>query len=399
MKRLIAYFITISLLLGCVGNAKEATAQAKIQATVKDMSGVKRKLTMDSVKHVATKLIRYNYPGEYAQVADGHYYYMRQTGENNRYTVYRDKGKKVGSFKYTYESPGWGYRWNAFGWHEGKLYVKFSDEDDHMIKIGVVDFKQESIKTICTCKFPASTIDVSWMDVYLYQNKIYANYVMKVKARYIRKVKEYELSSGNLLNTFSDPGLINIADGKIYYTAYQGKGKKQIITFRCRDMATNKDKKVFRCTMPGKSYYFDELIMKGKEIYYYRTYGEYEYTSALAYSIPSFGGKMQQIGKGEIRNFVYSNKYYFYIDKKFRLHRQNRKTGKDKIISGIKAVKVDCTQKGLYVQKYDKWFDKDGFEDANDDYTPALYFMNFKGKNVKKIAKYTYGHMSYEGWW
>lgn len=29
MKRLIAYFITISLLLGCVGNAKEATAQAK----------------------------------------------------------------------------------------------------------------------------------------------------------------------------------------------------------------------------------------------------------------------------------------------------------------------------------------------------------------------------------
>lgn len=50
MKRLIAYFITISLLLGCVGNAKEATAQAKIQATVKDMSGVKRKLTMDSVE-------------------------------------------------------------------------------------------------------------------------------------------------------------------------------------------------------------------------------------------------------------------------------------------------------------------------------------------------------------
>ena len=171
MKRLIAYFITISLLLGCVGNAKEATAQAKIQATVKDMSGVKRKLTMDSVKHVATKLIRYNYPGEYAQVADGHYYYMRQTGENNRYTVYWDKGKKVGTFKYTYKSPGWGYRWNAFGWHEAKLYVKFSDEDDHMIKIGVVDFKQESIKTICTCKFPASTIDVSWMDVYLYQNK------------------------------------------------------------------------------------------------------------------------------------------------------------------------------------------------------------------------------------
>lgn len=105
---------------------------------------------------------------------------------------------------------------------------------------------------------------------------------------------------------------------------------------------------------------------------------------------------MQRIGKGIIRDFAFNNKYYFYIDNKYRLHRQDRKTGKDKIISEIKVSKLDCTQKGLYVQKYDKWFEDDGFEDANADYAPALYFMNFKGGNVKKIAKYTMGHMSYE---
>ena len=259
----------------------------------------------------------------------------------------------------------------------------------------MVDFKQESIKTICTCTLPAA-FDIDNTTVYLYQDKIYAMDDSKEK-----KVKEFDMSSGNLLNTFSFPKpgknedihFINIADGKIYYAIEQEKGKKLIVTFWCRDMASNKDKKVFRCKFSGGSCYFNNLIMKGKEIYCLMT--SKTYGKLLAYSIPSAGGKMQQIGQGEIRDFAYNNKYYFYIDKKYRLHRQNRKTGKDKIISGIKAVKVDCTKKGLYVQKYDKWYDDGYYEDAYADYSPALYYMNFKGGNVKKIAKYTKGHW---GW-
>ena len=399
MKRKIAYFIIISLLLGYVGNANVVSAKAEIQATVKDMSGVKRKLTVDSVKNLATQLYRYPFPGVYSQVVDGHYYYMRQTGKNSYYTVYRDKGKKVGSFKETFQ--GGGYDWHAFGWHEGKLYVEFINEEDHKIKISVVDFKQESIKTICTCTLPAA-FDIDNTAVYLYQDKIYAIDYFKEK-----KAKEFDMSSGNLLNTFSFPkpgknediNFINIADGKIYYAIEQEKGKKLIVTFWCRDMASNKDKKVFRCKFSGGSYHFNDLIMKGKEIYCYMTSKTYGYTQLLAYSIPSAGGKMQQIGKGEINDFAYNNKYYFYTDKKYRLHRQNRKTGKDKIISGIKVGTLDCTKKGLYVQKYDKWFDKYGYEYALADYSPALYYMNFKGGNVKKIAKYTIGHNSYDGWW
>lgn len=395
MKRLIAYFIIISLLLGYVGNANVVSAKAKIQSTVRE-----KKLTIDSVKNLATNLEHYNYPSEYAQVVDGHYYYMRQTGENNRYTVYQDKGEKVGSFKYE-ESQGWEYWWYAFGWHEGKLYVEFTNEDDHKIKIGEVDFKQESIKTICTCKLPVA-FNMNYVDVYVYQNKVYAMYNK-------RKVKEFDMSSGNLLNTFSLPKqgkneyiyFINIADGRIYYASEEWKGKITTITYRCLNMVTNKDKKVIRCNVPAKDSYFESIIIKGKDIYCHEQWGAYDnyYRRVFMCSISSVGAKMQQIGKGKIRDFAYNNKYFFYIDKKYRLHRQNRKTGKDKIISGIKAVKVDCTKQGLYVQKYDKWFVKEGFEDGFSDYAYALYFMNFKGGNVKKIAKYTIGHYSYYGWW
>lgn len=321
------------------------------------------------MKHVATELHWYSLPGIYSQVVDGHYYYMRQTGNNSRYTVYRDKGKKVGSFKETNQGPG--YAWNTFGWHEGKLYVEFIEEDDHKIKIGVVDFKQESIKTICTCTLPVA-FDLSNTRVYLYQDKIYAMDENK------RKVTEFDMSSGNLLNTFSFPKpgenkeiyFIYIADGNIYYAVEQSKGKKLDVTMRYRDMAGNKDKKILRFKVSRKN--------------------DWDYLQE--------NNNLIVITKGEIYD-VYNNKYYFYIDRKYRLHRQDRKTGRDRIISGIKAVMVDCTRKGLYVQEYDQWYDDGYYEDASVDYAPALYYMNFKGGNVKKIAKYTVGHWNYDGWW
>ena len=40
------------------------------------------------------------------------------------------------------------------------------------------------------------------------------------------------------------------------------------------------------------------------------------------------------------------------------------------------------------MQKWDKWIDEDSrFELANDYYARTLYYMNFKGKIVKKIEK------------
>lgn len=345
-----------------LSTTKQSTKGSEIQSTVKE-----GKLTIDSVKHIATQLNWYPLPGIYSQVVDGHYYYMRQTewGYSNGYTMYRDKGKKVGLFHYTEESPWWVYDWHAFGWHEGKLYVEFIDEDEHKIKLGVVDFKKKSIKAICTCTLPAA-FDIINTDVYLYQDKIYA------MDKDERKVKEFDMSSGNLLNTFSLPKsgkneeiyFICIADGKIYYAVEQRKGKKLVVTMHYRDMAGNKDKKILRFKVSRES-----------------DWGYLQENNDLIV-----------ITKGEIYD-AYNNKYYFYIDKKYRLHRKNRKTGKDKIISGIKAVTVDCTKKGLYVQKYDKWYDDGFYEDAHADYAPALYFMDFKGGNVKKIAKYTRGTM------
>lgn len=249
--------------------------------------------------------------------------------------------------------------------------MEFIEEDDHKIKIGVVDFKQESIKTICTCTLPVA-FDLSNTRVYLYQDKIYAMDENK------RKVTEFDMSSGNLLNTFSFPKpgenkeiyFICIADGNIYYAVEQSTGKKLDVIMRYRDITGNNDKKILRFKVSRKN-----------------DWGYLQENNNLIV-----------ITKGEIYD-VYNNKYYFYIDRKYRLYRQDRKTGRDRIISGIKAVMVDCTRKGLYVQEYDQWYDDGYYEDASVDYAPALYYMDFNGGNVKKIAKYTVGHWNYDGWW
>ena len=161
-------------------------------------------------------------------------------------------------------------------------------------------------------------------------------------------------------------------------------------------METNEDEKVFRCNVQESPSWGNNLVMDGKNLYYWGAYFYYEYKNRIkCYSIPLKNGKMEQIGKGKIRNFTYNNKYYFYVDKKYRLHRQNRKTKKDKIISDIKVSEVKCTNAGLYVKKYDSWFDNGGFEWANMDYSRTLYFMDFDGENVKRIAKGKRGHIDY----
>lgn len=150
---------------------EQPTKGSEIRSTVKDVSGIKQKLTMDFVKHVAVKLEYYNYPSEYGQVVDGHYYYMRQT-KSNQFTVYRDAGKKVGSFKVADQEEGYG--WHAFGWYRGKFYLELCNEKDPMIKIAVADFKRKTTRTLCTCKVHPSVNnkDLFQTKVYLYQNKI-----------------------------------------------------------------------------------------------------------------------------------------------------------------------------------------------------------------------------------
>ena len=77
---------------------KNKKKEKKTVRIVTDPTGKKRKLKMGkvNVKDEGIKFCAASLPSEYAQVYDGHYYYLRADGSN--YTIYRDKGHRVGQF-------------------------------------------------------------------------------------------------------------------------------------------------------------------------------------------------------------------------------------------------------------------------------------------------------------
>ena len=234
----------------------------------------------------------------------------------------------------------------------------------------------------------------------LTDNEIYCMYAYDWE-KY--RVEKYDMA-GNELETFffSKPAeneymeFINIAEGKIYYMICTDKGNKNKVTFRCMDMETEKDEQVFSYCHSERFSKRNYLMMQEKEIYCWQNYFSDEYRPVMQlYVLTSTGGEMESIGNEAIYDFAYNTDYYFYVDRKHKLHRINRKTKKDNVISDIKVTEVKCTEDGLYVKEYDSWFDNGGFEWANMDYSRTLYFMDFDGENVKRIAKGKRGHIDY----
>ena len=68
--------------------------------------------------------------------------------------------------------------------------------------------------------------------------------------------------------------------------------------------------------------------------------------------IPKDKKKMQKISESRMEGVaVIHEKYVFFLDVGKKIHRWDRTTGEDKVISSIEAMVVDCMGEGLYVQE------------------------------------------------
>ena len=87
--------------------------------------------------------------------------------------------------------------------------------------------------------------------------------------------------------------------------------------------------------------------------------------------------------------FAHNDKYIFYIDSKYKLHRVDKDNlQKDKIISKKKFWGVYCTNNELYLKKYYKdmedFFNKKEEESESDPrlFRVGIYVMDFDGKEI-----------------
>ena len=394
----------------------------KIIRIVTDETGKLQKLKLESVntKKKGIYFSSANWATNYSQVQDGHYYYIRGRGDEVTYTIYQDKKKKVGEFslkEYINKDSGDYPELIGMVKYKKKFYILFDylDADGEDIEyesddgwggatvLAYIDLKKK--KAVKLWDMTGTRIDEGEGVVFcnFYQDFLYYNKKNYWDMEYerpgtfmkspIKDIKLRETITTTVNLTKAKPYLTYI-DGKIYYGIQRGKK----VTLYSHDLESGREEKFF-CYMRSDNKE-TTILLEMDEDYIY----------CQEYLIPRSGGKMikafadakvfeslydySYIAKSI--SYCYNKKYIFYIDKNYRVHRINKKTRQNRIISNLKAAGVDCTEDSVYVKVHAKaWYNKKGmwkelYDDdegwvSNNCYSHHLYCMDINGRSVEKI--------------
>ena len=347
------------VMTGEVVKGKDKKNRKKEKKTVRivtDPTGKKRKLKMGKVDvmNEGIKFYDSSPPSVYAQIYDGHYYYLRSNGSD--YTIYRDKGYKVGQFSLKNGYIGWFTKYDSdFYAIIRKEYIFKTKKDWEAVEypeigihntIAFIDLKK---KEAVPLRDAGRVYDHNFYEnslIYFNEKSdIYVKSSIQGKDTEIPipipATAEYEITSSDKLK---------LIDGKWYY----GIRKSDIITLYSLDLVSWKREKLFCYKFKEKYDWLDCdcAFMKMDDDYIY----------SIDYIIPLAGGRMTKLPGKVWRETICSNKkYIYYIDEEFRIHRVTKKTLNHTVFSRIKAVDVQCTENCIYVVGYNEKYYKDFF--------------------------------------
>lgn len=369
-------------------------AKITVKDEKKDRTLYWEDMDLNNMGICADYLRPYPFAPLYSQVLEGHYYYLRhKKGKQDDYAsyiIYQDEGKIIGKF-YVEDMD------NFFKYKDG-YYVFYQVYDMMLGRINTENEIDEISRDLGNaCEIPLYVNSPLW---------VYDNYIFGYPRYYIDKETgeehkyNWEEDMTELvkapLNNLADVTEVEVpdriiqnelylvfVDGKIIY----GEENGGTINLYSYDMKTNTEIKFFSFRQRKRRIKDDRIKIQIDKDYIYC--GEY--------LIPISGGEIQIIDdKNKKIDYSYNEKYIYYIDKKFHVHRvDKRNTEHDDIISKVKAMKVDATEQSVYVQGYNKTLFEDKvipYEDLEswdwgyyDWYSCALYKMDLNGGNLRKI--------------
>ncbi|MCM1246352.1 MAG: hypothetical protein NC293_11990 [Roseburia sp.] len=326
-----------------------------------------------------------------SQISDGHYYYL-QTGKEGKCTIYRDKRKKVGTF-FVRE----GYI-SGFAKVGKDYFARITHVEEHPVSFDIenitydivrIDLATQSVKVLledCAWDGNRGEIKINGHDIIFYKGSMYYDSRTDVQletGRYIpgaflmsRDLKNIELENKMICTKQMNRAkpYLTFVDGKILY----GRQKGKEVSLYMFDLEMNEQTKVIKYTR-HKAYDHNPPLSEDSVLI--SVDDDYIYCQDMA--IPRKGGKMQPLLKNALRYlfggqmFVFSSnkKYIFYLDKKYKLHRIDKKTGTDTLISDKKLMSVQCMEDRVYVKAF-----RHGYWDEDaDKRLDILYCMSLDG--------------------
>lgn len=350
-------------------NKNEAVQEKQsIKWEITDISGKQQMLDIGHVMEMDQSMgsmADFYYLADYAQNYQGHFYYMSVADEV--YTIYKDHGEEVGRFRCD------GYDLLGCTKYEDHFYVKFQDKKEDMIyEFGVVDFENESIKSL------HQTGDFG---ISIYKDEVYYCYDNRIT------VKNFE---GNVVKTFDFPdecsrGMVGIDEKNLYYTI--NDEEKGTIRFLCVNRDTGGKSTVFEYKRNKSVPEFKGAMLekRGNTIYLEERVGLNAMENYFCLYIIDEKKKKMQMVSAYVDDWEESKQYVFYTDKHHTIHRWDKENGKEKVISKIKAEEIFCVADELYVREYDKLMDEglEEWDPRTDTLQQDIYTMDFDGKNVE----------------
>lgn len=322
---------------------------------------------------------------------DGHFYYITCDNkddiddeyldeENVTYTVYRDQGEKVKTFTTKGDLK-------SCILYQNRFYLDKTSFDQLTLD-RTYQFQRLEEDGNCTdlTKYTYNINDILSVgeghSFIIYEDKVYRCEIIDGSTRLVR-VKEDgsdEILTQQIigLEGFSSTDYM-VVDGKMYY-AVSKRGKTLLYYI---DLSTGEQ---------VKFYSYEKESSKGNSLPTLSMDSDFIYCGKDRISIQT--GEVKHYSLNDYGTFVSTKQYIFYVDKKHQLHRVDKKTDRDKMITTTKITQVNATEEGLFVEKYDKELEKKIDADLEEDrecmwynYYPAnQYYMDFDGKNMKKIS-------------
>lgn len=319
---------------------------------------------------------------EASQICNGHYYYL-QTGKEGKYTIYRDKRVVVGNF-FVKEGTVIGFAKAGGDFFANIMYVKEDpvtfDIEDSWYDTVRINLEAEGVEALLE-----NYADVS--DITLYRGSMYYDSGMVapwymgggydpgeflIRRNLDNITQENKITSTEQMNE-AKPYLTYV-DGKILY----GRQKGKEVSLYLFDMETQEQTELIRYKRK-KAYARTSTLSNDSVLLLVDD--DYIYCQDMA--IPRKGGKIQPLLKNALRYlyggevvFSSNKKYIFYLDKRYKLHRIDKKTGKDTLISDKKLMSVQCMEDRIYVKAL-----RHGYWDEQMEKRPdILYCMSLNGK-------------------
>lgn len=340
---------------------------------ITDMNGKERELKIGNVntEDVGVEIEVHSVAAAHSQVLNDHYYYVRKV-DDHKYTLYRDRGDKVGSFKFNKVDS-----FAGCAVYDGQFYVlvdnnKKTDSGQWFYALAVVDFSNGEPRKL--------DVIPDW-NMYFYKKQIY-QYLYNDKTDAIKlKIMDMKGNKKKILSiSDNEPITINgIIDGMVYYIK---KNDKEAGFFR-QDIENGETEEFFHYEPSMNAKSVDFQMDKGGIFFeeYFDDDSENEYETMYLYLVPWSGKRMLKVTKVNAIDYCYNSQYVFYRDRYSQIHRWNRKTMKEDKVIKTKIHRdsfLDCTKDGLFIQECT-------------DEKHNLYFMDLDGKRIIKIwddAKY-----------